>query len=52
MQIWDIGANAGVRRAFGPKLAAAGRELRERAGEGVIGVQDDDEGSEGGGEDD
>jgi periodic tryptophan protein 1 len=49
LQIWDVGANAGARKAFGPKLAAAGREVREREGGGVIGVQDDDEGSEGGG---
>jgi len=49
VQIWDVGANASARGAFGPKLAAAGRELKERASNGesggVIGVASDDEDS-------
>lgn len=47
MQIWDVGANFGARKVFGPKLAAAGRALKEKEGGGVVGVQSDDEGSEG-----
>ncbi|KAG7089421.1 hypothetical protein E1B28_011108 [Marasmius oreades] len=48
VQIWDVGANFGARKAFGPKLRAAGRELRERVDKeggnnGVIGVESDDE---------
>jgi periodic tryptophan protein 1 len=48
VQIWDIGANASARTVFGPKLRAAGRELREResGSGGVIGVEDDDEDSD------
>ncbi|KAA1476216.1 WD40 repeat-like protein [Dentipellis sp. KUC8613] len=45
MQIWDVGANFGARKAFGDKLAAAGRALREKTTGGVVGVVDDDEGS-------
>ena len=51
MQIWDVGANAGARKAFAPKLAAAGRALREKTGGGVVGVVDDAESSEGDGGD-
>lgn len=47
LQIWDIGANAGVRKALGPKLAEAGRILKEKQGGGVIGVASDDEDSSG-----
>lgn len=47
LQVWDIGANAGVRKALGPKIKAAGRELRERESGGVIGVATDDEDSSG-----
>lgn len=53
MQVWDIGANAGVRKVLGPKVAAAGRILKEKTGGGVIGVASDDEessGDEGGGD--
>jgi periodic tryptophan protein 1 len=49
LQIWDVGANFGVRKAFGTKLREAGRLLKEREegkGGGVIGVVDDDEASE------
>lgn len=45
LQIWDVSANFGARKAFGPKLAEAGREVKEKTGGGVIGVVDDDEGS-------
>ncbi|KAF7376452.1 hypothetical protein MSAN_00060800 [Mycena sanguinolenta] len=35
LQIWDVGANFGARKAFGAKLREAGRVLREREeGEG------------------
>ncbi|KAJ7067208.1 WD40-repeat-containing domain protein [Mycena amicta] len=45
LQIWDVGANQGARKAFGAKLREAGRVLREREGGhgGVVGVQSDDE---------
>ncbi|KAF7312588.1 WD-REPEATS-REGION domain-containing protein [Mycena indigotica] len=47
LQIWDVGANMGARKAFGAKLKEAGRVLREReAGDGqggVVGVASDDE---------
>ena len=45
LQIWDIGANAGARKAFLPKLKEAGREIKERqtSSGGVIGVASDDE---------
>ena len=43
--MWDIGANAGARKAFLPKLKEAGREIKERqtSSGGVIGVASDDE---------
>lgn len=53
LQIWDISANFGARKAFGDKLRDAGRTLKEKdvsEGGGVIGVQSDDE--ESAGEDD
>jgi len=50
IQVWDIGANAGARKAFTAKLAEAGKELRERASGGVIGVVSDDEEEESGDE--
>ncbi|KIM84807.1 hypothetical protein PILCRDRAFT_369772 [Piloderma croceum F 1598] len=46
VQIWDVGANQGARKAFGKKLAQAGRSLREKAGGGVIGVVSDGEETE------
>lgn len=48
MQIWDVGANFGARKAFAGKLKAAGRELREKAKEsgGIIGVASDNEESD------
>ncbi|KAJ7170934.1 WD40-repeat-containing domain protein [Mycena crocata] len=51
LQIWDVGANFGARKAFGAKLREAGRVLREKeegkenAG-GVVGVVSDDEESD------
>ena len=50
LQIWEVGSNQGARKAFGAKLSAAGRELREKVGDGVLGVQEDDESDEGGNE--
>lgn len=41
LQIWDIGANAGVRKTFGSKLRAAGREIKEKTGDGVITMEND-----------
>jgi periodic tryptophan protein 1 len=43
VQIWDVGANQGARKAFGKKLTQAGRTLREKQGGGVVGVVSDDE---------
>jgi periodic tryptophan protein 1 len=48
LQIWDVGANFGARKAFSGKLHEAGRVLREKQeGEGgsggVIGLVDEDE---------
>ncbi|KAF9467997.1 WD40-repeat-containing domain protein [Collybia nuda] len=46
LQIWDLGANMGAKKAFGPKLREAGRILREKEakeGGGVVGVASDDE---------
>ncbi|KAG6851135.1 hypothetical protein H0H93_001015 [Arthromyces matolae] len=48
MQLWDIGANMGARKAFSAKLREAGRVLREKESnsEGVLGLADDDEDSD------
>lgn len=45
VQVWDVSANGGARAVFAPKLQAAGRELRERKGDGggVVGVVSDGE---------
>ncbi|THG93762.1 hypothetical protein EW145_g8285, partial [Phellinidium pouzarii] len=43
LQIWDVGANVGARKAFSEKLKEAGRELRAKESGGVIGVASDDE---------
>jgi len=52
MQIWDVGSNFGVRKAFSSKLAAAGRELKEIKGGngGLIGLANDEEEESDGGE--
>ena len=50
MQVWDVGANAGARKVLAPKLAEAGRTVKERTTGGVIGVASDDE--ESGGDED
>lgn len=45
LQIWDVGSNVGVRKAFDSKLREAGRALKEKEhgqGGGVIGVVDDE----------
>lgn len=49
LQIWDVGANFGARKAFASKLKSAGRELKEReeGKERVVGVASDDEESDG-----
>lgn len=51
VQIWDVGANFGARKAFGAKLKEAGKVLREREDKeggtgGVIGVVSDGEESD------
>ncbi|KAJ7018806.1 WD40-repeat-containing domain protein [Mycena alexandri] len=50
LQIWDVAANFGARKAFGAKLREAGRVLREREeGDnkgGVVGIVDDNEESD------
>ncbi|EJD06886.1 transducin family protein/WD-40 repeat family protein [Fomitiporia mediterranea MF3/22] len=43
LQIWDVGANVGARKAFAQKLKEAGREVRQKEGGGVVGVVSDDE---------
>jgi len=53
VQVWDVGANQGARKAFGKKLAEAGRTLKDKASGGVIGmVSDDEESGEEAGSDD
>ncbi|KAH9847491.1 WD40 repeat-like protein [Lenzites betulinus] len=47
LQIWDIGANANARKVLGPKIAQAGKVLKEKPGGGVISVDTDDEDSSG-----
>ncbi|KAI0775065.1 WD40 repeat-like protein [Trametes elegans] len=47
LQVWDVGANAGARKVLGPKVAEAGRVLKEKQGGGVISVATDDEDSSG-----
>ncbi|KAH9080252.1 transducin family protein/WD-40 repeat family protein [Lactarius deliciosus] len=43
LQIWDVSANFGAHKVFGPRLAEVGRKLRERTTRGVISVADDEE---------
>lgn len=43
LQIWDVAANAGARKAFGSKLKEAGKVLREKQAEGVVSLVSDDE---------
>ncbi|KAL4064360.1 WD40-repeat-containing domain protein [Scleroderma yunnanense] len=43
LQIWDVGANMGARKAFASKFAEAGKHLKEKEGSGLIGVVNDDE---------
>ncbi|THH32232.1 hypothetical protein EUX98_g1961 [Antrodiella citrinella] len=47
LQVWDVGADAGARKALGPKIRAAGRELKEKESGGVVGIASDDEDSSG-----
>ena len=47
LQVWDVGANAGARKAFGPKLAEFGRALKEKQNGGIVGVASDEEDSSG-----
>lgn len=52
LQIWDVGANSGARRAFASKLSEAGRVLKEKEGGGLVGLVDDNEASEDEGDED
>jgi periodic tryptophan protein 1 len=55
IQVWDVGANGGARRVFSGKLANAGKALKEKeakAGDGVVGLVEDEEDSEPDEEDD
>jgi periodic tryptophan protein 1 len=53
LQIWDVGANTSVRKTLGSKLTEGGKALKERtsSGGGIIGVVNDDEGSDDAGDD-
>jgi periodic tryptophan protein 1 len=52
LQIWDVGANLGARKAFASKLSEAGKVLKEKKGAGVVGVVSDDDEIDSGGEED
>lgn len=52
LQIWDVGANLGARKAFAQKLSEAGKVLKEKNGAGLVGLVSDDEESDSGGEED
>jgi len=52
LQIWDVGANFGARKAFASKLAEAGKVLKEKEGGGLVGLVNDDEDSEDGNDED
>jgi periodic tryptophan protein 1 len=43
LQIWDVATNGGARRTLAGKIQEAGRALREKTGDGVVGVVSDDE---------
>ena len=43
LQIWDVSTNAGARKTMAGKVKEAGRALREKTGDGVIGVVSDNE---------
>ncbi|TFK20715.1 transducin family protein/WD-40 repeat family protein [Coprinopsis marcescibilis] len=51
MQLWEVGTNFGARKAFGAKLQQAGKAIREKSGEGVVGVNEEEEESDEGDED-
>lgn len=51
LQVWDTTTNAGVRKAFGDKIRALGRDTeRQRAGIVTL-AKDDEEDDSGAGED-
>ena len=43
LQIWDISTNGGARKSFAQKLKEANRTVKEKQGDGLIGVTSDDE---------
>lgn len=51
LQVWDTTTNPAVRRAFGDKIRALGRDL-ERQRSGLVSVAKDDEASDAEGEED
>ncbi|KAG8213266.1 WD40-repeat-containing domain protein [Butyriboletus roseoflavus] len=52
LQVWDVGANLGARKAFASKLSEAGKVFKEKSGAGLVGLVSDDEDSDSGGEED
>ncbi|KAF9243446.1 transductin family protein/WD-40 repeat family protein [Melanogaster broomeanus] len=52
LQIWDVAANFGARKAFASKLAEAGKVVKEKEGGGLVGLVSDDEDSEDGNDED
>jgi periodic tryptophan protein 1 len=44
LQLWDSATNAGVRRAFGPRLAELGKDASHKNSDGVVRLVDDDDG--------
>ncbi len=52
VQLWDLSANGGTRKAFASKLKAAGRTVKEKEGAGIINVQEHGDDDDSGWEDD
>ena len=46
LQLWDVGANAGARKAFASKLSEGGKVLKEKSGAGLVGLVDEDDESD------
>lgn len=43
LQIWDVSTNGGARRTLSGKAKEAGKLLREKEGDGVVGLLEDNE---------
>ena len=52
LQVWDVGATLGARKAFASKLSEAGKVLREKKGAGLVGLVSDEEEIDSEGEED